>query len=69
MINTDRDQFLGIHVTWDVKKALRERADKEKTSMSEVAFGILARYFRTEVAEIREREQCAESSDTTQPTK
>jgi hypothetical protein len=43
MITSDRDQFLGIHVTYETKLALRRAADKRGISMSQLAYEILTK--------------------------
>lgn len=37
MILSDRDQFLGLHMTKDGKNALRNEAKKQNKSMSQLA--------------------------------
>lgn len=42
MITTDRDQFVGVHVTEKVKEALQREAKKRKMSASALVFWVLA---------------------------
>lgn len=41
MITTDRNEFLGAHVTPAVKDALKEEAKKEDLSVSMLVFKLL----------------------------
>jgi plasmid stability protein len=48
MITTDRNEFIGAHVTPEVKQALRKRAADEKKSMSELVHETLERQLKPE---------------------
>lgn len=41
MITTDREEFVGSHVTKDVKSELKRRAKEEGTSVSMLIFRLL----------------------------
>jgi plasmid stability protein len=47
MITTDRNHFIGAHVTSEVKKALRKRAADERRSMSELIHETLEEKLQT----------------------
>lgn len=44
MIMSDRDVFLGVHVTQDVKDALKKEADRRRTAVSPLVYEILEQW-------------------------
>jgi hypothetical protein len=47
MITTDRDVFVGAHVTFETKEALREEAERRNVSMSLLVSTIIEEWLPT----------------------
>jgi hypothetical protein len=56
MITTDRNQFIGAHVTDPVKQAVRREAADKKKSMSELIHETLEEKFGTKPPDAAETE-------------
>jgi len=54
MIISDRDVFVGAHLTPDVKEALRAEATAQKTSMSELVFKAIVQMLRAKGHKVSE---------------
>lgn len=41
MITTNRNKFLGVHITYNLKRALKSEAKRQKISVSHLVFNML----------------------------